>query len=109
MMKQLKGIAASYGTVQGKVRIILSPKNNDRIKEGEILVTKYTNPLFTPAIIRASAIVTDSGGKTCHGAIIARELGIPCVVGSEKATKVLKDGLMVIVDGEQGVVYYEQK
>ena len=106
-MKKLKGIAASSGTTQGRVKVILSPKNNDKLRDGEILVTRFTNPLFTPAIIKASAIITDTGGKTCHGAIIARELGIPAVVGTEKATKLLKDGKKVIIDGERGLIYYE--
>lgn len=106
MMKQLKGIGASYGIAQGKVRVILNPKNIDKLKEGEILVTKFTNPLFTPAILKASAIVTDTGGKLSHGAIIARELGKPCIVGTEKATKVFKNGMKIIVDGERGEIYY---
>lgn len=107
MMNKLKGIAASYGLAKGKIKILYNAKDIGKLKDGEILVTKFTNPLFTPAILKASAIITDTGGETCHGAIVARELGIPCVVGTEKATKILKDGINVIVDGKRGIIYYE--
>ena len=108
-MNTLKGIAASYGIARGRVKVIHNPEDRGKLKAGEILVTTFTSPLLTPALLKASAIVTDTGGKTCHGAIIARELGIPCVVGTEKATKVLRDGMEIIVDGEKGVIYYERK
>lgn len=101
----LKGIGASHGRVKGKVKIVLDPKDVDKVNEGDVLVTVMTNPLFTIAIENAKAIITDVGGLLCHAAIVARELGIPCVVGTEKATKVLEDGMEVIVDGEKGIVY----
>ncbi|UCG95675.1 MAG: hypothetical protein JSV92_01335 [archaeon] len=101
----LRGIGAGKGTSKGKVRVILKPKDMEKMKRNEILVTEMTNPLFTPAIQKSAAIVTDVGGKLCHAAIVSRELGIPCVVNTEKATKILKDGMEVIVDGEEGVVY----
>ena len=77
----------------------------DVIKEGDVLVTQMTTPDMVPAMTRAAAIVTDEGGMTCHAAIVARELGIPCVVGAVDATKVLKNGMLVTVHGQMGVVY----
>lgn len=101
----VKGLGASPGIGSGKVQIISSAEELDKVKEGDILVTAMTNPDMVPAMRRASAIVTDEGGMTCHAAIISRELGIPCVVGTMKATKVLSDGLEITVDGSKGVVY----
>ncbi len=101
----LKGIGASPGIGSGKVKIILSIEEIDKVKKGDILVTKMTNPDMVPAMKKASAIVTDEGGVTSHAAIVSRELGIPCVVGTKEATKKLKDGLEVTVDGTRGIVY----
>lgn len=101
----LKGIPASAGVVKGKVRIILDPSECIKMKEGEILVTGMTNPFFTPAILIAKAIITDFGGTLSHAAIVARELDIPCIVGSKKATKVLKDKMIITIDGKKGVIY----
>lgn len=101
----LSGMPASPGTAKGKVKIVLSPKETNKMKEGEILVTVMTNPLYVTAIQKAKAIITDVGGMICHAAIVARELGIPCVVGTKNATKKLKDGMEVIVDGSEGKVY----
>jgi len=93
----------------GKVKIILSEKEIGRVEEGDILVTTMTTPDMVPAMRRASAIVTDEGGMTCHAAIVSRELGVPAVVGTGNATKVLKDGMVVTVDGDKGVVYKGKK
>jgi pyruvate,water dikinase len=101
----LNGLGASPGIVKGKVKIILNPKEIGKINKGEILVTVMTNPLYITAIEKAGAIVTDVGGMICHAAIISRELGIPCVVGTGNATKILKDNMEVIVDGTKGKVY----
>ncbi|RLG21451.1 hypothetical protein DRN74_02725 [Candidatus Micrarchaeota archaeon] len=101
----LKGMPASPGVAKGKVKIILSPSDNSKIREGEILVTVMTNPLYVTAIQKAKAIITDVGGMLCHAAIVARELGIPCVVGTEKATKILKDGMEVVVNGSEGKIH----
>ncbi len=101
----VKGLAASPGIGSGKVKVIFSVDELDKIKEGDVLVTTMTNPDMVPAMKRASAIVTDEGGMTCHAAIVSRELGIPCVVGTGEATKVLSDGMEVTVDGTRGVVY----
>ena len=101
----LKGIGASPGVASGKVKILYDIEEIDKIKEGDILVTKMTTPDMVPAMKKASAIVTDDGGLTCHAAIISRELGTPCVVGTQKATTVLKDNMVITVDGEKGIVY----
>jgi len=101
----LKGTPASPGEVRGKVKIIMEPEHTDKMEDKEILVTPFTNPLFIPAILRASAIITDEGGMMCHAAIVAREFGIPCVTGTEQATKKLTDEMEVIVDGERGLIY----
>lgn len=101
----LKGIPASTGIAKGKVKIILDPSQNSKMEEGCILVTRITNPLYTPSILKAGAIITDEGGQLCHSAIIARELNIPAVVGTEKATTILKDGIKVIIDGDKGIIY----
>ncbi len=101
----LKGLGASPGIGIGKVKIVLSQDEISKVEEGDVLVTTMTTPDMVPAMRKASAIVTDEGGLTCHAAIVSRELGVPAVVGTEKATKVLKDGMIVTVDGDKGVVY----
>ncbi|ADC69008.1 phosphoenolpyruvate synthase [Methanocaldococcus sp. FS406-22] len=101
----LKGIGASPGIATGTVKIIRDVSEIDKVKEGDILVTEMTTPDMVPAMKKAAAIVTDEGGLTCHAAIVSRELGTPCVVGTKKATEILKDGMIVTVDGEKGIVY----
>lgn len=101
----LSGIPASPGVARGKVKIIKGHEHLDKMKDMDVLVTPFTNPLFTPAILKASAIITDEGGITCHAAIIAREFGIPCVTGTQQATKKLTDEMEVNVDGERGLIY----
>lgn len=100
----LKGISASLGQVTGTVRVLLFAEDSDLLKMGEILVTRRTSVDFMVAIKKAAAIVTDLGGITCHAAIIARELDIPCIVGTKIATKVLKTGDWVEVDANSGIV-----
>lgn len=101
----LKGLGASPGIAVGEVKIVGSEKDISKVKEGDVLVAVMTTPDMVPAMKKASAIVTDEGGMTCHAAIVSRELGVPAVVGTKKATKVLKDGMLVTVDGEKGIVY----
>ncbi|MFA5050056.1 MAG: phosphoenolpyruvate synthase [Candidatus Micrarchaeia archaeon] len=101
----LEGLAASPGFGSGKVKILNSAKEISKMQKGDILVTDMTTPDFVPAMKRASAIVTNTGGMTSHAAIVSRELGIPCIVGTEKATSVLKDGEEVSVDGTHGLIY----
>jgi pyruvate,water dikinase len=101
----LSGAPASPGVAYGPVKIVPDPSQIDKVLEGDILVAEMTTPDFVPAMKRAAAIVTDRGGRTAHAAIVSRELGIPCVVGSEKATATLKDGQVITVDGSNGKVY----
>lgn len=101
----LSGLAASPGVGVGKVVKISSLKEISKVKKGNVLVADMTSPDFVPAMKRAVAIVTDSGGMTSHAAIVSRELGIPCVVGTEMATKILKDGEVVTVVGSEGKIY----
>lgn len=101
----LTGQPASPGIASGPVKIIYSSKELNKIKQGDILVTKMTNPDYVPGMKRACAVVTDEGGRTAHAAIVSRELGIPAVVGSMKATKVLKNNSIYTVDGGSGKVY----
>jgi pyruvate,water dikinase len=92
----------------GKANKIMSVKDIDKFKKGEVLVTKATDPDWVPAMKLASAIVTDSGGRTCHAAIVGRELGVPVIVGSEIGTKVIKQGQEITIDcsqGEEGKIY----
>ncbi|MGA2666647.1 MAG: phosphoenolpyruvate synthase [Patescibacteria group bacterium] len=101
----LKGLAASIGLASGPVKIIHSPDQIDEVKKGDVLVTEMTSPDYVPAMKKAAAIVTDTGGQTSHAAIVSRELGIPCVVGSGTATHTLTMGQVVSVDGAKGLVY----
>jgi pyruvate, water dikinase len=100
----LKGLAASPGMASGPVKLYKEEESLDVVKKGDILVTVMTSPDMVPAMTRAAAIITDEGGMTCHAAIVARELGTPCIVGAKEATKLLKDGMLVTVDGARGVV-----
>lgn len=99
------GAPASPSIGSGPVVIIKSPKELSKVKKGDVLVAEMTNPDYVPAMRRASAIVTDKGGRTSHAAIVSRELGIACVVGTENATKKLKNGMVVTVNGAKGFVY----
>lgn len=101
----LKGAPAAPGLVTGPVRIIPNVKQLDKIKTGDILVTEMTTPDFVPAMKRAAGIITDRGGLTSHAAIVSRELGVACVVGTTTATKDLKDGMIVTINGSTGQIY----
>jgi len=101
----LRGQGASPGLATGSVKIIFSAKEIGKIGNGDVLVAPMTNPDFAPAMKKAAAIITDRGGQTSHAAIVSRELGVPCVVGTEKATKILKNGQIVTVNGTKGEVY----
>lgn len=101
----VKGLAAAPGISSGKVKKIKNMDEVSRVQEGDILVTVMTNPDMVPAMRKASAVVTDEGGRTCHAAIVSRELGIPCIVGSKDGSMVLDEGMEVTVDATRGVVY----
>lgn len=104
LQNKLSGSVIWQGIVSGKVRVIPSVDYVSKMKSGEILVCPMTDPDFLPAIHKAKAIITDQGGLLCHAAIVAREFQIPCIVGTQIATKVLKDGDLVEVDANKGVV-----
>lgn len=101
---RLKGQIAYKGKVRGTVKVCFTSKEMDKVEEGDVLVSSMTTPQFLPAIKLSSAIVTDEGGVTCHAAIVAREFSIPCIVGTKVATKALKDGDLVEVDANSGIV-----
>lgn len=101
----LRGLGASPGIAIGKVRVILDVSKLGEFQEGEILVTEMTTPDWVPAMKKAAAIITDGGGMTAHAAIVSRELGIPCIVGTKEATKRLKTGMLITVDGSKGLIY----
>jgi pyruvate,water dikinase len=101
----LSGLGAAPGVATGRVRLLRDPAEGALLQAGEILVAPMTNPDWVPVIRRAAALVTDSGGMTCHAAIVSRELGVPCIVGTRRATDLLHDGMVVTVDGARGAVY----
>ncbi len=100
----LQGLPAVPGAASGVVRVLTDVKDGARLQDGEVLVAQMTNPDWLPTMRRAAALVTDTGGMTCHAAIVARELGVPCIVGARTATKDLADGTVVTVDGTHGRV-----
>ena len=101
---EIRGNVAHKGISKGKVVIVLTKTDINRVNEGDIMVTPMTNPDFLPAMKKASAFVTDEGGVTSHAAITAREMGKPCIIGTKIATKVLKDGDLVEVNADTGVI-----
>jgi len=104
-INEVKGVVVSRGKkINAPVKILESPKEVKKMKDGDILVAAMTSPDYIIAIKKASAIVTDEGGMTCHAAIVSRELGIPCIVNTKIATKVFKDNQIVEVDTTRGVV-----
>lgn len=101
----LHGMGASPGIASGPAKIVLAMKDLDKIKEGDVLVTTMTNPDMVVTMQKAAAIITDEGGITSHASIVSREMGIPCVVGTEIATSTIEEGKDVTVDGFKGNVY----
>ena len=104
---RLKGVVASKGsgkTLTARVRILLDPLDVETFQEKEALIAPMTSPEYIFAMRKASAVITDTGGLTSHAAIVSRELGIPCIVGTKAATKILKDGDMVEIDVATGIV-----
>lgn len=105
MMILVRGVPASGGKVKGKVCVLdKNTKSKNQINYGDIMVVPFLSPLDLSYILKAGAIVTDYGGITSHGATVARELGIPCIVATKNATKILKNRMEVTVDGEKGWV-----
>ena len=101
---EVKGFTASRGKVTGKVKILVSSEEMNKVEEGDILVAVMTRPDYLPAMQKAAGFVTDEGGITCHAAIVAREMKKPCIIGTKVATKTFKDGDMVEIDAEKGIV-----
>ncbi|MHB8830953.1 MAG: PEP-utilizing enzyme [Patescibacteria group bacterium] len=103
-VKEVKGIGASGGKIRGRVCNVTNLSHFNKVKPGDVLVTQMTRPEYLPLMRLASAFVTDEGGLTCHAAIVSREMGKPCVIATKIGTKVFKDGDLVEVDGDSGVV-----
>ncbi len=103
-VSELHGTPATVGKVTGKACIVNAPEDIAKMREGFVLLSVATNPFLLPAIKKAAAIVTDQGGLTCHAAIVSREFSIPCIVGTRHATRVFKDGDLLAVDADNGVV-----
>jgi pyruvate,water dikinase len=101
----VRGLGASPGSACGTARLLQSLADAGRLQPGDVLVTRKTEPDWVPLMKKASAIVTDEGGMTAHAAIVSRELGIPCVVGTQEATRRIPDGTVVTVDAREGTVY----
>ncbi len=104
ILDEIRGQCASMGKVVGRVKVIRSAEELERLNDGEVLVTSMTRPEFVAGMKKAAAIVTDEGGITSHAAIVSRELGVPCIIGTKIATKILKDGDLVEVNANHGVV-----
>jgi phosphoenolpyruvate synthase/pyruvate phosphate dikinase len=104
----LKGVAASPGCVTGPARVLHGPEDFYQMKTGDVLVAAITTPAWTPLFARAAAVVTDVGGPLSHGSIVAREYGIPAVLGTGAATKRIRSGQVITVDGSAGVVTLSQ-
>lgn len=100
----LKGTAASLGTIKGRVKILHNPSESHKVKKGDILVVEMTDPLYMHAMMKAGGIITNIGGVLSHAAIVSRELKIPCIVGTENATEIFKDGQLVVLDATKGEV-----
>lgn len=103
-IQDFRGLTASIGQVRGRAKIVTSVKDIDKVKTGDILVAVMTRPDYIMGIKKAAAIVTDEGGITCHAAIISRELGIPCIIGTKIGTKILQDGDLIEVNANHGWV-----
>ena len=101
---ELQGSAASLGYAIGRAKIVITQEDFKKFEDGDILVATMTTPDFVPLMRKARAIVTDEGGITCHAAIVSRELGVPCVVGTSDATRVFKDGDQIEVKANHGIV-----
>lgn len=103
-VSSFEGMIASGGKAIGAVKVVLNAKEMDKVQKGDILVAPMTSPDYVPAMRKAGAIITDEGGITCHAAIVSRELGIPCIIGTKIATKLLKDNQQVEVNANHGVI-----
>jgi pyruvate,water dikinase len=101
----IRGLAVNTGTYEGTARLVSSPDDFARIQPGDVLVARMTSPYFNVVLPLLGALVTDRGGQLCHAAIVAREYGIPGIVGTREATAKIADGSRVRVDGSTGEVH----
>ena len=101
---KISGFTACKGRIIGRVKVVLNSKAQSKVRKGDVMVACMTTPDFLPCMEKAAAFITDEGGITCHAAIVAREMNKPCIIGTKFATKVLKDGDLVEVDANQGII-----
>lgn len=102
--EEIKGNVACGGKVKGKAKVVLNNKDFGKFKKGDILITSMTRPEFVPLMKKATAVITDEGGITCHAAIISRELNVPCIIGTKNGSRFIKDGDLVEVDANIGII-----
>ena len=107
--EELTGMIANKGKIIGKVKLVENKSDFKKFKKGNILVATMTRPEYVPLMKIAGAIVTNEGGITCHAAIISRELNKPCIIGTQVATETLKDGDLVEVDANKGIIKILEK
>lgn len=100
-----QGIGAGTGTITGRIRVLNSPDQLDQLKDGEVLVVQHSHPAWTVGMHRAGAVICEQGGIISHAALVARELGVPCVVAVPNATSLFITGMLVCVDGEKGTIH----
>lgn len=105
MRKKLCGLAASKGIYKGRAKIVRSIADFDEVKSGDVLVVHSSSPAWTVPMLKSGALISELGGIICHTAIVAREMGISCVVGVENVLEEIKDNDVVKVDGETGEIY----
>lgn len=99
------GVGVSSGTAEGRIAVVHSVSELSKVQEGDIIVVRESNPAWTVGMMKASALISEYGGVICHAAIIAREMGIPCVVNVANATELFRDGMRIIVNGSNGTIY----
>jgi len=104
MERQYKGESASPGIVKGRVKVIYNSNDLRKIKPGDIIVAYYVPPSYFPVLLKAKGVITEQSGILAHGAILARELGIPAVTGVKNVMRELKDDIEVIINGNEGIV-----
>lgn len=100
-----RGMGTSPGVATGPVTVGKNISDLSRVQNGDVIVVRESNPAWTVGMMKASALISELGGIICHAAIVAREMGVPCVVNVENATQILRDGMRVKVDGEKGIIY----
>ena len=100
-----KGRPASAGVAKGIVKVVTKISQLDKVEEGDILCVLNSNPTWTIGMLKSKALISEIGGVVCHAAVVAREMGIPCVVAIPNITKILKDGQIIKVDGSKGIIY----